>query len=77
MAMQNNSEKIFIGIDNEVVELTGDEKEAFLADKKIIVETEKQIKSELKAEAKAKAIARQEIAERLGLTADELKLLLG
>ena len=77
MAMQNNSEKIFIGIDNEVVELTGDEKEAFLADKKTIVETEKQIKSELKAEAKAKAIARQEIAERLGLTADELKLLLG
>ena len=77
MAMQNNSEKIFIGIDNEVVELTGDEKEAFLADKKIIVETEKQIKSELKAEAKAKAITRQEIADRLGLTADELKLLLG
>jgi inosine/xanthosine triphosphate pyrophosphatase family protein len=30
-----------------------------------------------KAEAKAKAEAKQAIADRLGLTADELKLLLG
>jgi len=31
----------------------------------------------LKAEAEAKATARQEILDRLGLTADEAKLLLG
>ena len=32
---------------------------------------------EFRAEAEAKAVARQAIADRLGLTADELKLLLG
>ena len=33
--------------------------------------------SKAKAEAEAKATARQAIAERLGLTADELQVLLG
>jgi hypothetical protein len=33
--------------------------------------------SAIKAEAEAKAIAKQAIADRLGLTADELKLILG
>jgi hypothetical protein len=35
------------------------------------------IASAIKAEAEAKAIAKQAIADRLGLTADELKLILG
>jgi hypothetical protein len=34
-------------------------------------------KEQLKAEAEAKEAARQEILDRLGLTADEAKLLLG
>ena len=33
--------------------------------------------NELKAEAEAKAVARQAILDRLGLTADEAKLILG
>jgi hypothetical protein len=33
--------------------------------------------SAIKAEAEAKAIAKQAIADRLGITSDELKLLLG
>ena len=33
--------------------------------------------AEIEAEAEAKAAAKQAIADRLGLTADELKLLLG
>ena len=33
--------------------------------------------TEIETEAEAKAAARQTIAERLGLTADELKVLLG
>jgi len=76
MAMQNNFEKIFIGIDNEVVELTGDEKEAFLIDKQILVERQKQIKSELKAEAEAKATAKAALLDKLGITAEEAQLLL-
>ena len=37
----------------------------------------KEMLKQEKAEAQAKAEAKQAIAERLGLTADELKLLLG
>ena len=37
----------------------------------------KTIKADEKAEAKAKATQRQAILDRIGLTADELKLLLG
>jgi hypothetical protein len=33
--------------------------------------------AKIKAEAEAKAVARQAIADRLGLTADELQVLLG
>jgi hypothetical protein len=37
----------------------------------------KEIKSEEKVEAKAKDLARQAILDRLGITADEAKLILG
>lgn len=40
-------------------------------------EIEKEIEAERKAEAEAKATARQAILDRLGLTEDEAKLLLG
>ena len=42
-----------------------------------IYEAEQEAIKLLKAEADAKATEKQAIAERLGLTADELKLLLG
>lgn len=50
-------------------DMTAEELEQFKAD-----EARSQI---IKSEAKAKEAARQAIAERLGLTSDELKLLLG
>jgi hypothetical protein len=40
-------------------------------------ELEKNLLLQAKAEAEAKAAARQAIADRLGLTADELQVLLG
>jgi hypothetical protein len=42
-----------------------------------IYQTEEAERLAKQAEAEAKATARQAIADRLGLTADELKLLLG
>lgn len=41
------------------------------------VEAKAETDALLKAEAESKAAAKQAIADRLGLTADELKLLLG
>ena len=52
------------------------EREETAAEKKERLDFEKQIVAE-KAEAEAKQTARQVIADRLGLTADELQVLLG
>jgi hypothetical protein len=65
-------EKIYIQNDNEKIELTG----AALAD---FLNVQKEIKeAELakQAEAEARAQAKAELLERLGITADEAKLLL-
>jgi len=61
-------EKIYIAIDNERLEATGEILDQILIDQ--------QIDSQRKAEAEAKAQAKAELLERLGITADEAKLLL-
>jgi hypothetical protein len=63
------------GLTGEVVEieLEGDDLKQYKADQKI--EAERLAK--IDADKKAKDIARQEILDRLGLTADDAKLLLG
>ncbi len=67
-------------IEKEFNALTGEEtiteRDETAAEKKAREAKEKEIAAEL-AEAEAKQVARQAIADRLGLTADELKLLLG
>jgi hypothetical protein len=66
------TEKIFVQIDNERIELKGAELEAFLADRAAM-----QIKKEAyEAELAAKAAQKVVILERLGLTEDELKVVL-
>ncbi len=52
------------------------ERDETAAEKKIREAKQKEIAAR-QAEAEAKAAARQEILDRLGLTADEAKLLLG
>jgi hypothetical protein len=64
--------KIVIGIDNEVVELTGVEKEAFLTQK---------AKDDLEFQARqvevqAKATAKAALLAQLGITEEQAKLLL-
>jgi hypothetical protein len=69
-------EKIMIGIDDQVIELKGADKEAFLAQR----EADNKIKSLLEAEYKAKQEAREsaikKLAEIAGLTKDELASIL-
>ena len=67
------TEKIYVQIDNDKVELTGADKEAFIADRQ-------KAQNELAAlltEKTAKAKAKSALLEKLGITEDEAKLLLG
>jgi hypothetical protein len=64
--------KIMVGIDDQVIELTGADKEAFLADR-AAMQAEQEA---FEAEQAAKAEQKQAILERLGLTEDELKVVL-
>ena len=68
--------KVFIGIDNDKIELTGVDKEAFIADRE---ETNARILT-LEAEYKAKQDARESAIKKLadiaGLTKEELASIL-
>ena len=66
------TEKIMIGIDDQIIELKGAEKEAFLADRALMQAEQEAFKAELAAKAEQKAA----ILKRLGLTEDELKVVL-
>lgn len=63
-------------IDIKTGEETIIERDETAAEKKIREQIEKQVAAE-KAEAEAKDAARQAILDRLGLSSDEAKLLLG
>ena len=66
------SEKIFIQIDNERIELTGEALETFIAQREADNAELKERETELAAKAEQKAA----ILKRLGLTEDELKVVL-
>ena len=66
------TEKIIIGIDDQRIELTGAELEAFLADRA----TAQAEQDARKTEQVAKATQKTAILQRLGLTEDELKVVL-
>jgi hypothetical protein len=66
------TEQIFIGIDDQRIELTGADKETFLAQR----EADNAEREAREAEQVAKAEQKAAILERLGLTEDELKVVL-
>jgi hypothetical protein len=68
------TEKVFIGIDNERIELTGDELAAFKADRAAIQAEITAQKAEADAKAAARASALAKLAD-LGLTAEEIAAL--
>jgi hypothetical protein len=72
MATTSKSEVILVGIDDAVIELTGAEKEAFLAQR---VKDDAENKAR-EAEVAAKLAEKAALLDRLGITEEEVKLLL-
>ena len=68
--------KITIGIDDQVVELTGADKEAFIADKKAIKDADALLEAEYKAKQDARESAIKKLADIAGLTKEELASIL-
>ena len=68
----NQMEKIFVAVDHERIELTGEDKKAFLAQREIDLAAA----AAKEAEAEKKAQAKSALLKKLGITEDEAKLLL-
>jgi hypothetical protein len=68
--------KIMIGIDDQVIELTGADKEAFLADAQIRIAERELLEAEYKAKQDARESAIKKLAEIAGLTKEELASIL-
>lgn len=70
------TEKIFIGVDNETIELKGADKETFIADREAINVAIQLVETEYKAKQKSRENAIKKLAEVAGLTAEELASIL-
>ena len=70
------TEKIFIGIDNNKIELTGADKEAFLADREKRNVQINLREAEYKAKQDARDSAIKKLGEIAGLTKEELDAIL-
>jgi hypothetical protein len=68
--------KIFIGIDDQVIELTGADKEAFLADQKARADESALLEAEQSAKRDARDSAIKKLGEIAGLTKEELDAIL-
>ena len=70
------TEKIMIGIDDQVIELKGADKEAFLADQETRQAESLILETEYKAKQDARASALTKLGEIAGLTKEELDAIL-
>jgi hypothetical protein len=70
------TEKIFIGIDDQVIELKGADKEAFIADRETSAQAALLLEAEYKAKQDARESAIKKLAEIAGLTKEELASIL-
>jgi hypothetical protein len=70
------TEKIMVGIDDQVVELKGADKEAFLADREASLEAKRLLEAEQTAKQEARASAITKLADIAGLTKEELASIL-
>ena len=68
--------KIFIGNDDQVIELTGADKEAFIAQREADKAERLLLETEYQAKRDARASALTKLAEVAGLTEDELNAIL-
>jgi len=70
------TEKIIIGIDDQVIELKGADKEAFIADREATAQANALLEAEYKAKQDSRESAIKKLAEIAGLTKDELNAIL-
>jgi hypothetical protein len=70
------TEKIFIGVDNDKIELTGADKEAFIAQRAADKAKDSLLEAEQIAKQTARANAIQKLAEIAGLTEEEINSIL-
>lgn len=68
--------KIFVGIDDQIVELTGQAKADFIADREAIAEAQALLETEYKAKQEARASAITKLAEIAGLTEEEINAII-
>jgi hypothetical protein len=73
---KTNVSAIFIGVDNEVIELKGDELTAFLTDREATAQAFLLLETEYKAKQDARASAITKLGEIAGLTKEELDAIL-
>ena len=76
MATTNKSEKVFIGVNDERIELTGADKEAFLEQRAKDQAEVLLLETEYKAKQDARASALTKLGEIAGLTKEELNAIL-
>ena len=76
MATTSKLEKIMIGIDDQVIELTGADKEAFLAERKADADAKALLETEQLAKQAARASAITKLAEIAGLTEEEINAII-
>ena len=70
------TEKIFIGIDDQTIELKGADKEIFLADQEVRAQEALLLETEYEAKRLARANAITKLAEIAGLTEEEINAIL-
>ena len=70
------TEKIFVGINNERIELTGADKEAFIAQREADQAEALLLETEYKAKQDARESAIKKLADIAGLTEEELASIL-
>ena len=75
MATTIKNEKILIGIDDQVIELTGADKEAFIAQREADNAERLLLEAEYKKKEEARKSALEKLAEIAGLTKDEMAAL--
>lgn len=70
---KSKEEQIFIGKGEEVIELLGADKEAFLAQREAQAQAQALLEAEYKAKQDARESAIKKLAEAAGLTKDEIE----
>lgn len=69
-------EQIFVQDGDTVIELTGADKEAFIADREASLEAQRLLEAEYKAKQEARENAIKKLAEIAGLTDEEINAIL-